>query len=112
MFENYNNFVKEKIREYSIQNVVFPKKNYQWLLLRIRKTKREFFVMLFKSRIEYAEMQLRIFQNKREIRYKCIFVISDLETYCVVLSFDKSLNIFTIFPIGQKSFQKIKRKYI
>ncbi len=108
-----SSFVRQKIREYNKDKIIFTKSRIlDWLCKRNNSTvndmKKE---VLSLNDLVFVEKQQIKYGGNIEERFKCYFVYSKNKGRCYVLKFNKQIKIITVFPLGRTTLKRYRKKF-
>jgi hypothetical protein len=106
------NEIKKKLQSYKKSDIIFVKNNYKERLLKFRnfdesKLKNE---LIDLKNLQTIIPEKREYLGKIEIRYRCYFIYSNGKGRCFIIKFNKHLKIITVFSLGRKTLNKLRRK--
>jgi len=104
--------IKEKIKKYKENQVIFAKKDYKKSILLERKFTEEELKkdLLSLKGIKHIESEKGIYEGKEETRYKVYAVYSNGRGRFYSIRFNKHLKIITAHPLGRKTLNKWRKK--
>lgn len=113
MADDQSEFVRKKIKNYSLAEVKFTKvKLLDWLAKRnkdsIENMKKE--VLSLKTMV-FAERQVREHKGKYRERFACYLTYSNTRGRRYVLEFDKGLKIITVHPLGRMTLTRYRKRF-
>ncbi len=105
--------VKEKVKKYTKDQVVFTKSRIlDWLCKRnntiVEKMKEE---VLNPKGLIFTEKQQVEYDGEKEERFRCYFIYSNNRGRCYVLKFDNQIRIITVFPLGRTTLKRYRKKF-
>jgi hypothetical protein len=108
-----SNVVKEKVKKYSKDQVIFTKSRIlDWLCKRnnitVDKMKDE---VLNLKNLTFTQKQQIEHNGEKEERFRCYFVYSNNRGRCYVLKFDKQIKIITVFPLGRTTLKRYRKRF-
>ncbi len=105
--ENYSNEVKELIKKYKKEDIVFGKP-LDFLVSRVKSTKEKIEdEILSCDNLTFTEKQIK----DDEIRYSLFFIYSKKKGRKYSITFrDSTLRVITIFPLGRRTLKKYRKK--
>lgn len=109
---DFSDEVKEKLKRYSVSDLIFTKKNHQEILQKRRISGEEIIRDITNpEKLVFAQKQIRVFKGIEETRYRCYFVHSHSKGRCYVLKFNLRLKIITVFPLGRKTLNRYRKRF-
>ena len=111
MTKNWKKFVKIQVKNYTLSDIKFTKvKLLSWLELRNRASIQKLKTEVYNStNLEFVEKQVVTFQNKKETRYKCYHIFSNSRGRCFILTFNSTIKVITVFPLGRKTLTRYRK---
>jgi len=112
MSKDYSDYVRQKIKKYTKDQIKFTKPDLDWLCKRnnltIDQMKKE---VLNPIHLVHAELQGAEHQGSKEERFRCYFVYSKTKGRVYILKFEEHLKIITAFPLGRLTLNKYRKRF-
>ncbi len=111
--KDWSDVVKEKVKKYSEDQIVFTKSRLiNWLCKRNKSTLEKMRNEIINSdALTFTEKQEIKYESEKEERFRCYFVYSGSKGRCYVLRFNHQIKVITVFPLGRTTLKKYRRRF-